>query len=70
MAAVERNFKSPGYFPFPFPPYDIQEEFMKQLYEVLEEGAIGIFESPTGTVSETSQWTLRILPTSLMFTIL
>ena len=50
MAAVERNFNSPGYFPFPFPPYDIQEEFMKQLYKVLEDETVGIFESPTGTV--------------------
>lgn len=41
----------PAYFPFPFPPYDIQEEFMKNLYVVLERGGIGIFESPTGTVS-------------------
>ncbi|XP_048589126.1 ATP-dependent DNA helicase DDX11 [Nematostella vectensis] len=37
------------YFPFPFPPYDIQEEFMAELYKVLEKGGVGIFESPTGT---------------------
>ncbi|XP_031550335.1 ATP-dependent DNA helicase DDX11-like [Actinia tenebrosa] len=39
----------PAYFPFPFPPYDIQEDFMKNLYMVLDKGGIGIFESPTGT---------------------
>ena len=39
------------FFPFPFPPYDIQEDFMKTLYRVLENGGVGIFESPTGTVS-------------------
>ena len=39
------------FFPFPFPPYDIQEDFMKTLYGVLENGGVGIFESPTGTVS-------------------
>lgn len=39
------------FFPFPFPPYDIQEDFMKTLYHVLENGGVGIFESPTGTVS-------------------
>ncbi|XP_053111257.1 ATP-dependent DNA helicase DDX11 isoform X2 [Hemicordylus capensis] len=36
-------------FPFPFTPYPIQEEFMAKLYQVLEAGKIGIFESPTGT---------------------
>ena len=36
-------------FHFPFKPYDIQREFMTQLYHVLEEGKVGIFESPTGT---------------------
>lgn len=40
----------PIFFPFPFPPYDIQEDFMKTLYRVLEIGGVGIFESPTGTV--------------------
>ena len=41
----------PLFFPFPFPPYDIQDDFMKTLYHVLENGEVGIFESPTGTVS-------------------
>ncbi|XP_078369659.1 ATP-dependent DNA helicase DDX11-like isoform X2 [Oculina patagonica] len=39
----------PIFFPFPFPPYDIQEDFMTTLYHVLENGGVGIFESPTGT---------------------
>ena len=43
------------FFPFPFPPYDIQEDFMKTLYRVLENGGVGIFESPTGTVSGKGQ---------------
>lgn len=38
-------------FPFPFKPYDIQEKFMKELYVTLENQKLGIFESPTGTVS-------------------
>lgn len=38
-------------FPFPFKPYDIQEKFMKELYFTLEQQKLGIFESPTGTVS-------------------
>lgn len=37
------------FFPFPFPPYDIQERFMTTLFHVLEDGNVGIFESPTGT---------------------
>ncbi|XP_066446995.1 ATP-dependent DNA helicase DDX11 isoform X3 [Eleutherodactylus coqui] len=36
-------------FPFPFHPYPIQEQFMTALYQVLEDGKVGIFESPTGT---------------------
>ncbi|CAO3623809.1 unnamed protein product [Mucor fragilis] len=36
-------------FGFPFEPYSIQKEFMAELYQVLSDGKIGIFESPTGT---------------------
>ena len=45
------QLKPPDEFSFPFKPYDIQIDFMKKLYETLEGGNIGIFESPTGTVS-------------------
>lgn len=37
-------------FPFPYTPYDIQERFMRALYRALDQGKVGIFESPTGTV--------------------
>lgn len=40
----------PHSFPFPFEPYPIQLDFMKNLYQCIEEGKLGIFESPTGTV--------------------
>lgn len=40
---------APQSFSFPFPPYNIQEDFMKNLFNALEEGKLGIFESPTGT---------------------
>ncbi|XP_033632189.1 ATP-dependent DNA helicase DDX11-like [Asterias rubens] len=40
---------TPQSFPFPFTPYNIQEDFMKNLYATINEGKIGIFESPTGT---------------------
>ncbi|OQR82086.1 ATP-dependent RNA helicase, partial [Thraustotheca clavata] len=36
-------------FNFPFRPYSIQEELMKELYETIADRKIGIFESPTGT---------------------
>lgn len=44
-------------FHHPFTPYDVQEQFMKTVYQVLESGngQIGILESPTGTVSTISQ---------------
>lgn len=33
---------------FPFTPYSIQLDFMRELYALLEHGGIGLFESPTG----------------------
>nr|XP_019934498.1 PREDICTED: ATP-dependent DNA helicase DDX11-like isoform X3 [Paralichthys olivaceus] len=36
-------------FPFPYQPYNIQEQFMEALYSALDQGKVGIFESPTGT---------------------
>ncbi|XP_078804887.1 ATP-dependent DNA helicase DDX11 isoform X2 [Oryzias latipes] len=36
-------------FPFPYQPYDIQEQFMQALYRALDQSKVGIFESPTGT---------------------
>lgn len=38
-------------FHHPYTPYSIQEAFMSTVYQVLDEGKIGILESPTGTVS-------------------
>jgi chromosome transmission fidelity protein 1 len=36
-------------FYHPFQPYDIQQEFMQAVYDCIENGKVGIFESPTGT---------------------
>ncbi|XP_013190361.1 ATP-dependent DNA helicase DDX11 [Amyelois transitella] len=36
-------------FSFPFPPYPIQEKFMRELYFTIDHAKLGIFESPTGT---------------------
>ncbi|RFU73957.1 chromosome transmission fidelity 1 [Trichoderma arundinaceum] len=42
-------------FHHPFTPYDVQKQFMKTVYQVLEtgEGQVGILESPTGTAQGT-----------------
>ncbi|KAK7931039.1 helicase C-terminal domain-containing protein [Apiospora marii] len=38
-------------FHHPYTPYDVQEQFMRSVYDVLEtgDGQVGILESPTGT---------------------
>lgn len=36
---------------FPLDPYPIQHEFMESFVKCVTEKKIGIFESPTGTVS-------------------
>jgi chromosome transmission fidelity protein 1 len=36
-------------FYHPYQPYDIQKDFMNAVYSCLEDGKVGIFESPTGT---------------------
>lgn len=53
-------------FHHPFTPYDVQNQFMKTVYQVLEKGngQVGILESPTGTVSVIS-WELLLLSHSL-----
>lgn len=35
-------------FHHPYKPYDIQLDFMNAVYSVIEDGCVGIFESPTG----------------------
>lgn len=50
MEVPETLLKPPQQFPFPFTPYTIQEDLMRNLYEALEGKKLGIFESPTGTV--------------------
>ncbi|WAQ92847.1 hypothetical protein PtA15_17A329 [Puccinia triticina] len=39
----------PEQFSFPFEPYEIQNRFMRALFDVIEHQKVGIFESPTGT---------------------
>ncbi|RAQ68907.1 ATP-dependent RNA helicase CHL1 [Aspergillus flavus] len=40
-------------FHHPYSPYDIQLQFMRALYSCIEKGKVAVFESPTGTVSQT-----------------
>ena len=47
---VREKLSPPEEFPFPFSAYGIQKDFMRELYGTLEDGKIGLFESPTGTV--------------------
>lgn len=36
-------------FNHPYEPYHIQQDFMRKLYACIEDGNVGVFESPTGT---------------------
>lgn len=56
-------------FPFPFQPYDIQEKFMNELYYTIEKGKLGIFESPTGTVSISNYVLARKVKVSYMLVV-
>lgn len=37
-------------FHHPYEPYEIQQDLMVAIYNCMQDGKIGIFESPTGTV--------------------
>lgn len=43
-------------FSHPYEPYNIQIRFMKELYDTLQNKKVGIFESPTGTVSSATSF--------------
>ncbi|KAK6621073.1 hypothetical protein RUM43_011379 [Polyplax serrata] len=49
MEVEETVLETPSDFPFPFTPYSIQKDLMRNLYNALEGKKLGIFESPTGT---------------------
>lgn len=46
---IHRMEPSHRTFHHPYEPYSIQLEFMQKLYQCIEHGQVGIFESPTGT---------------------
>jgi hypothetical protein len=48
--AQNKPSHDPRDFHHPYTPYAIQETFMSTVYQVLEDGKVGILESPTGTV--------------------
>ncbi len=49
LVDISEAVRTPERFEFPFPPYDIQHQFMIALFNALNKGQLGIFESPTGT---------------------
>ncbi|KAK5125880.1 ATP-dependent DNA helicase chl1, partial [Cryomyces antarcticus] len=49
----ESTVKEKTAFHHPYQPYEIQKQFMSALYECIEEGKVGIFESPTAHFNET-----------------
>lgn len=52
MDAIEIALETPETFPaFPYEPYDIQLDFMKNVFRTCQNGggSVGVFESPTGT---------------------
>ena len=44
---IEKNLKEC----FPYPPYNIQLDFARELYQALDSKKLCFFESPTGTVN-------------------
>lgn len=42
-------------FKFPFPAYEIQNSFMKCMYDAIKEKKVCLIESPTGTVIENEE---------------
>ena len=50
QCVATRQMDPPDEFHHPFHPYQIQRDFMRDLYSAIESKAVGIFESPTGTV--------------------
>ena len=49
MATSQKQRSVAANFHHPYRPYDIQKDFMLALYDCIDQGKVGIFESPTGT---------------------
>ncbi len=50
LEVEDSKLEIPKDFSFPGTPYSIQKDFMEALFSALDNRALGIFESPTGTV--------------------
>jgi hypothetical protein len=55
---------------FPYPPYEIQQQLMINVYEALQNKQIGLFESPTGAIprSTCAEQALLLLQCLLLLT--
>jgi hypothetical protein len=55
---------------FPYPPYEIQQQLMINVYEALQNKQIGLFESPTGAIlrSTCAEQVLLLLQCLLLLT--
>jgi hypothetical protein len=55
---------------FPYPPYEIQQQLMINVYEALQNKQIGLFESPTGAIprSTFAEQVLLLLQCLLLLT--
>lgn len=60
---MDLHLQTPEAFPgFPYEsPYSIQADLMRHLYESIENRAITVVESPTGTVSERANCPILLL---------
>lgn len=53
-AAYDFAMSNPQNFCHPYEPYDIQKQLMNAVYDCLDNGKVGIFESPTGVFESAS----------------
>lgn len=63
---LKMSTDEPINFHHPYTPYDVQLDFMRTVYDVLEkgDGQVGIFESPTGTVSPSHPFPFSTSPST------
>ena len=61
--AVAGELQPPDEFPFPFPPYSVQKDFMRQLWTTVERGHLG--RTPTRSLCRAASLALLGLTQTL-----